>query len=59
MMRLAAVLSRVLGLGFGLPCWYGIRYLAVHGETWTFLGFPTYGAGPFTSARTHRARRAV
>lgn len=48
MTRLAAVCSWVLGLGFGLPCAYGIRYLAVNGETWTFLGFPTYGDGPFT-----------
>jgi hypothetical protein len=47
MVRLAAVLSIILGLGFGLPCAYGIRYLSRTGEVWTFLGFPTYGGGPF------------
>lgn len=47
MVRLAAVFSFILGLGFGLPCAYGIRYLSRTGEVWTFLGFPTYGGGPF------------
>ena len=46
-MKLAALISVVLGLGFGLPCAYGIRYLSTTGEVWTFLGFPTYGGGPF------------
>ena len=47
MVKLAAVLSIVLGLGFGLPCAYGIWYFWTTGEVWTFLGFPTYGGGPF------------
>jgi hypothetical protein len=47
MVKLAALLSTVLGLGFGLPCAYGIWYLSTSGEVWTFLGFPTYGEGPF------------
>ena len=47
MMRAAAVCSWVLSLGFGLPCGYAIWYFAEHGEVWTFLGFPTYGHGPF------------
>ena len=47
MVKLAALFSIVLGLGFGLPCAYGIRYLSTSGEVWTFLGFPTYGGGPF------------
>jgi hypothetical protein len=47
MVKLAAFLSIFLGLGFGLPCAYGIRYLSTTGEVWTFLGFPTYGGGPF------------
>jgi len=47
-MRVVAVsLSMMLGLGFGLPCLFGIRHLARTGEVWTFLGFPTYGGGPF------------
>jgi len=45
--RTAAVCSLVLGLGFGLPGVYGAWHLARHGEVWTFLGFPTYGGGPF------------
>ena len=47
MTRAAAVSSLVLGLGFGLPGAYGAWYFARHGEVWTFLGFPTYGGGPF------------
>lgn len=47
MIKAAAVLSALSGLGFGVPCVYAIRYLAHRGEIWTFLGFPTYGGGPF------------
>ena len=47
MVKLAALLSIFLGLGFGLPCAYGIWCLSTTGEIWTFLGFPTYGEGPF------------
>jgi len=43
------VLAWIPGLGFGLPCVYAIWYLAEFGTVWTFLGFPTYGAGPFES----------
>jgi hypothetical protein len=46
MVKLAAVFSIIVGLGFGLPCAYGIRYFSATGEVWTFLGFPTYGGGP-------------
>jgi hypothetical protein len=31
----------------GLPAVYGTAYFARHGEVWYFLGFPTYGDGPF------------
>jgi hypothetical protein len=48
LIKVAAVLSWTLGLGFGLPCAYAIWYFARQGEVWTLLGFPTYGAGPFT-----------
>jgi hypothetical protein len=48
--RLAAALAWVAGLGFGAPGAYGAVHLARHGEVWTFLGFPTYGKGPFESA---------
>ena len=47
MVKLAAVISIFLGLCFGLPCAYGIWYFSRTGEVWTFLGFPTYGEGPF------------
>jgi hypothetical protein len=47
MTKAAAVCSLVLGLGFGLPGAYGAWYYARHGEVWTFLGFPSYGDGPF------------
>jgi len=47
LLRTAAVLAWFAGLCFGLPCTYAIWYLADHGAVWTFLGFPTYGSGPF------------
>ena len=47
MTKAAAICSVVLGLGFGLPGAYGAWYFARHHELWQFLGFPTYGAGPF------------
>ena len=46
-MRAAAGRSVLLGLGFGIPCVFAIRHLARTGEVWTFMGFPTYGRGPF------------
>lgn len=49
-MKIASVLSWTLGIGFGLPCAFGIWYFATHGQVWTFLGFPTYGDGPFAKA---------
>jgi hypothetical protein len=47
MSKAAALLAWAPGLGFGLPCIYGIWYLADRGHVWTFMGFPTYGGGPF------------
>ena len=47
-MRIAAgSLSVLLGMGFGLPCLFGIMHFRRTGEVWTFMGFPTYGGGPF------------
>lgn len=40
-MKAAAVCAAVAGLGFGIPCAFGIRHFAQTGEVWTFLGFPT------------------
>lgn len=47
MIRAAAVLAWFTGPCFGLPGSSAIWYLADRGHIWTFLGFPTYGAGPF------------
>lgn len=49
-MKLGAVCSWTLGLGFGLPCAYGIWHLVRYGDIATFLGFPTYGRGPLENA---------
>jgi hypothetical protein len=48
-LRIAGVLSVVAGLGFGLPGVPGLVHLAREHEVWTFMGFPTYGEGPFQS----------
>lgn len=45
--KLAAGFAVLSGLGFGLPAVYGAVHFARHGEVWQFLGFPTYGNGPF------------
>jgi len=45
--RAAAVLAWLSGVGFGVPAVIGLRYFAEHHEVWTFMGFPTYGDGPF------------
>lgn len=47
MTRAAAILAWISGVGFGLPALFGLRYFAQHHEVWTFIGFPTYGGGPF------------
>lgn len=47
MLHGAAVTSWVLGLGFGIPAIVGAVHLGRTGVVWTFLGFPTYGGGPF------------
>jgi hypothetical protein len=47
MVTAAAICSLVLGLGFGLPGVFGTLHFARTGEVWMFLGFPTYGGGPF------------
>lgn len=47
MSRAAGGVAIATGLGFGIPGIPGIGHLARTGEVWTFLGFPTYGGGPF------------
>lgn len=41
------MLAWLSGLGFGLPAIQAIRYFAEQDAVWTFMGFPTYGQGPF------------
>ena len=47
MTRAAAILAWFLGIGFGVPAAIGLGYFVRHHLVWTFLGFPTYGGGPF------------
>lgn len=47
MTRAAAILAWVSGFGFGLPGAFGLRWFIQHREVWMFMGFPTYGHGPF------------
>lgn len=46
-MKVAAVFAAISGLGFGVPCAFGLAHFTRTGEVWTFMGFPTYGKGPF------------
>ncbi len=53
-MRIAAgSISIFLGLGFGLPGLFGVIHFARTSEVWTFMGFPTYGDGPFERMGIH------
>lgn len=45
--KAAAVLAAFSGFGFGIPCAFGLVHFARTHEVWTFMGFPTYGKGPF------------
>ncbi|WP_051716640.1 hypothetical protein [Streptomyces sp. NRRL F-5727] len=45
--KAAACCAWLAGVGFGAPCVYALVHFGRHGEVWTFLGFPTYGGGPF------------
>ena len=47
MLKIASVSSWFLGLGFGLPCIYGIWNLMKGNGIAYVMGFPTYGHGPF------------
>lgn len=50
MIRVAGLSALLAGLGFGVPGVFGLRHFATTGHVWQFLGFPTYGGGPFVSA---------
>lgn len=51
--RIAAVLLCLQGLGFGLPCYVAVRSLAAGRGPAIFMGFPTYGHGPFEQHGVH------
>ena len=46
-LRTASILHWIVGLGFGIPGVFGIRELAAGRGILVFMGFPTYGRGPF------------
>jgi hypothetical protein len=47
MLRAAAVLCWLLAAGFGLPDIPAFANVARGDGVWYFMGFPTYGHGPF------------
>jgi hypothetical protein len=53
MLKAAAILSWITGLGFGLPAIYGLWFFAKNRAVWIFMGFPAYGNGPFESIGLH------
>ena len=46
-MKTASICLWFSGLGFGIPAIYGIWYFMKTHNIATFMGFPTYGNGPF------------
>lgn len=48
MIRVAGVLAVLVGLGFGIPGVLGAVHFTRTRQVWTFMGFPTYGDGPFS-----------
>jgi hypothetical protein len=47
MVKIASIVTWFSGLGFGVPCLYGIWTLWKSGRIAYVMGFPTYGYGPF------------
>ncbi len=47
MIRIASLCAWLSGLGFGLPCLYGIWSMAQGRGIARVMGFPTYGEGIF------------
>lgn len=47
MMKTAAVVSWMSGLGFDIPGIYAICYLVRRGSIASLMGYPTYGDGVF------------
>lgn len=53
MLKIASLCAFLQGLGFGLPCLYGIWYFMQKKSISQFMGFPTYGNGPFEKFNVH------
>jgi hypothetical protein len=53
MIKTAALCLWISGLGFGLPCIYGIWSLLKGKGIAYVMGFPTYGYGPFEKIGVH------
>ena len=53
MLRGAAAISWLLGLGFGIPALIGMVRLARTDEVWMLWGYPAYGDGPFERLGLH------
>ena len=52
-LRIAGAVLGLLGLGFGLPCYFAVRSLAAgHGPA-IVMGYPAYGNGPFERVGIH------
>src|SRR4051812_40309067 len=46
-LRIAAGLLALSGIGFGIPCFIGIRSVAAGRGVPLVMGYPSYGGGPF------------
>jgi hypothetical protein len=53
MIKLASICLWISGLGFGLPCIYGIWSIMKGKGIAYVMGFPTYGNGPFEKIGVH------
>jgi hypothetical protein len=53
MLKIASLCLWFSGLGFGLPCLYGI-WTMINGKGIAYvMGYPTYGNGPFEKIGVH------
>jgi hypothetical protein len=53
MIKIASLSSWLLGIGFGLPCIYGIIHLWQGKGIAYVMGYPSYGNGPFEKIGVH------
>jgi len=53
MIKAASICLWFSGLGFGIPCVYGIWYFLKTRTIATVMGFPSYGNGPFEKIGIH------